>query len=75
MAHARKDQVWVTLQIHPNIIAVAVLKELAAIILVNGREPAPETVAQAEAKGVPVVGTSLSTFELAGQLYASGLKG
>ena len=47
IAHGRKDHVWVTIQIHPNIIAVAVLKELAAIVLANGREPAAETVAQA----------------------------
>jgi len=75
MAHGQKDQLWVTLQVHPNIIAVAVLKEMSAIILVNGREPAPETTEQAEQKGVPVLGTSLGTFEFAGRLYALGVKG
>jgi hypothetical protein len=75
MAHGRKDQLWVTLQIHPNIIAVAVLKELAAIVLVNGREPAPETIEQANHKHVAVYGTSLSAFELVGRLYGLGLKG
>jgi predicted transcriptional regulator len=75
MAHGQKDHLWVTLQIHPNIIAVAVLKELAAIVLVNGREPADETAEQAEKKGVPVLGTPLSTFEFAGRLYGLGVKG
>ena len=51
IAHGRKDQVWITIQIHPNIIAVAVLKELAAIVLANGREPAAETVARAGRSG------------------------
>ncbi|HEX2694870.1 MAG TPA: serine kinase, partial [Acidobacteriota bacterium] len=71
----RKDQVWVTLQIHPNIVAVAVLKELAAIVLVNGREPAAETVARADKERVPILGTPLSSFEFVGRLYGLGIKG
>ncbi|OGD23404.1 MAG: serine kinase [Candidatus Aminicenantes bacterium RBG_13_64_14] len=75
IGHGRKDDLWVTMQIHPNIVAVAVLKELAGIVLVNGREPAPETLQQAEREGVPVLGTRLSAFELAGRLYGLGVKG
>jgi hypothetical protein len=75
MAHGQKDHLWVTLQVHPNIVAVAVLKELAAIVLVNGRQPAPETSEQAEKKQVPLVGTPLSAFELVGRLYGLGIKG
>jgi len=54
---------------------VAVLKELAGIVLVGSRVPAPETLAQAEREKVPVLGTSLSTFELAGRLYGMGVRG
>ncbi len=75
MAHGRKDHVWVTVQVHPNIVAVAVLKELAAIVLVNGREPAPETAERAEEKGVPLIGTPLSAFEFVGRVYGLGVKG
>ena len=75
IGHGRKDDLWVTMQIHPNIVAVAVLKELAGIVLVNGREQAPETLQQAEREGVPVLGTRLSAFELAGRLYGLGVKG
>ena len=75
MAHGRKDHVWVTVQVHPNIIAVAVLKELAAIVLVNGREPAPETSERAEEKGVALIGTPLSAFEFVGRVYGLGVKG
>jgi len=48
---------------------------LAGIVLVNGREPAPETLAQAEREGVPVLGSRLSAFELVGRLYGLGIKG
>jgi len=75
MAHGRKDHLWVTVQVHPNIIAVAVLKELAAIVLVNGREPAPETAARAEEKGIALCGTPLPAFEFVGRLYGLGIKG
>ena len=75
IGHSRKDDLWVTMQVHPNIIAVAVLKELAGIVLVNGREPAAETLQQAEKEGVPILGTGLSAFELVGRLYGMGIKG
>jgi hypothetical protein len=75
IGHARKDDLWLTMQVHPNIIAVAVLKELAGIVLVGGRTPAAETLAQAEQEKVAVLGTPLSTFELAGRLYGTGLRG
>jgi hypothetical protein len=71
IGHGRKDDLWVTMQVHPNIV----LKELAGIVLVNGREPAPETLQQAEREGVPVLGTRLGAFELVGRLYGLGVKG
>lgn len=75
MAHANKDAVWVTLQVHPNIVAVAVLKELAAIIIVNSREPAAETLAQAEKEKIPILVSARGTFELVGKLYELGIPG
>ena len=75
IGHGRKDDLWVTMQVHPNIVAVAVLKELAGVVLVNGREPAAETLAQAEKEGVLILGTQLSAFELVGRLYGMGVKG
>lgn len=74
IAHSRKDQLWITLQVHPNIVAVAALKELAAIVLVNGREPAAETAARADKERIPVFGTPLSAYEFVGRVYGLGLK-
>jgi hypothetical protein len=75
IAHGRKDDLWVTLQVHPNIVAVAVLKELAAILLVNGREPSAETVERAEKEKIPILGSPRSAFECVGRLYELGIKG
>jgi hypothetical protein len=69
MGNAREGQVWITRQTHQNIVAVANLKELAGIILVNGCEPAPETVDKAKEVGVPILVSDLKAFELAGKVY------
>jgi hypothetical protein len=75
IGHGRKGDLWVTMQVHPNIIAVAVLKDLAGIVLVNGREPAPETLEQAAREKVPLLGARSGAFEVSGRLYGLGLKG
>lgn len=75
IAHGRKDDLWVTIQIHPNILAVAALKELAAVVIANGREPAAETVERAEREGVPLLVSRLSAFECIGRLHGLGVKG
>ena len=75
IGHGRKSDIWLTMQVHPNIVAVAVLKDLAGIVLVNGREPAPETLEQAVREKVPLLGARTGTFDLAGRLYGLGIKG
>ncbi|MBF0506118.1 MAG: serine kinase [Nitrospirae bacterium] len=70
MAHSKDDNLWITLQTHPNIVAVAVIKGIAAVILTNGRSPEAETVRKAEAEKVTIMISADGTFELAGRLYA-----
>jgi len=69
MGHAREGQVWITRQAHQNIVAVADLKDLAGIILVNGCEPADDTGGKAREKGIPILVSSLPAFELTGKVY------
>lgn len=69
MGFAREGDLWITLQTHQNVMAVASLKDLAAIVLVKGFSPEPDTLAHSDEEGIPVLGTELSTFELAGRLY------
>ncbi|HOO56093.1 MAG TPA: DRTGG domain-containing protein [bacterium] len=75
IANAEKDTIWITMQTHVNIIAVAALKELGALIIVNSREPEPDTIRMAKEKGVCVLGTNMTAFETAGKLYGKGIKG
>ncbi len=69
IANAEKDNVWITLQIHENVVGVAVLKELAGIIIVNGRKPEEETLRKAEEENIPIMVTELPAFEIVGRLY------
>ncbi len=75
IAHSHKGYIWITIQTHPNIVAVATMKELAGIILAGGREPDPETLQKAEEEGIPILVSRLFTFELAGRLYQKGISG
>ncbi len=70
MANSREKNIWITLQVHQNIVAVAKLKDLAAILLVNNRAPEEETVKKAEEEGVPILQTSETAFVISGKLYA-----
>lgn len=69
MTNAKAGEIWITLQVHINIIAVATLKNLPAIIITNNRRPDDETIRKANEEGVALFKTSLSTFEVAGRLY------
>jgi len=69
MGNAKEGQIWITLQTHKNILAVAGLKDLPAIILVQGLQPDQDTLKKAEEEKIPVLGTSLDTFTISGKLY------
>ena len=73
MANSTKGDVWLTVQVHQNIVAVAILKELAAIILVNGRMPDEETKLKSEEENLPILVSQLSGYKLAGQLHEVGI--
>ncbi len=75
IAHAQEGDLWITLQTHQNTVAVASMKELAAIVLVGGREPEPQTLEKAKDESIPLLVTPLPAFELIGRLYELGLSG
>ena len=74
IAHGRQGDVWITLQLHQNIVAVASMKDLAGIVLVGGREPEEQTLRKAESEGIPIAVSRLPAFELVGRLYGLGLR-
>ena len=75
LAHGQEGDLWVTLQTHQNTVAVASMKALAAVVLVNGREPEPDTLQKAREENMPLLVSALPAFELIGRLYNLGLSG
>lgn len=75
IANSKKGNLWITLQIHQNIVAVATLKELAGIIIIGGKEPTEDTIKKAKGEYVTILKSKLSAFELSGKLYELGIHG
>ena len=73
LANSNENDLWITLQIHPNIVAIASMKGLSGIVIINGREPEQETVNKAEENNIPIMVSQMTAFELSGKLYALGL--
>ncbi len=68
IANSKAGNVWITLQTHQNIVAVAKLKDLAGIIIVNSRNPEEETVQKATEENMPLLSTGETAFKISGQL-------
>ena len=43
MGRAKEGQAWVTLQTHKNVMAIASLKDLSAVIIVKSLKPVQDT--------------------------------
>ncbi len=74
MANASRQGLWVTLQAHSNIVAVAALLDLAAVIITEGAAPDAATLAKAKEEGVTLLSTPRSTFFISGKLWEMGLR-
>ncbi|MCL0075472.1 DRTGG domain-containing protein [Dehalococcoidia bacterium] len=75
MARAQKGNVWVTLQAHANIVAVASLLNLAGIIVTEGTSLEAATIEKANEEHIPILTTSLDTFTVVSKLAAMGIQG
>jgi len=69
IANSQEGNLWITLQTHQNIIAVAKLKDLSGIIIVNNREPDEATLQKAKEENVPLLGSKEMAFDVSGKLY------
>ena len=58
---------------NPQVVRTAEMADIAAIVFVRGKLPAPETIALAEEKGIPLIAAKYTLFEMCGRLYAAGM--
>lgn len=64
MSHSSEGDVWITVQIHPNIVAVAELVGISAIIIPEGIEVEEITKEKADEKGIEIISTELDAYNI-----------
>ncbi|HHW25747.1 MAG TPA: serine kinase [Firmicutes bacterium] len=70
MANAKPGFVWVTVQTHENVIAIASLLDVACV-LVCQRELLPETCQRAADQGVTLLWSADDAFQVTGRIYSA----
>ncbi len=73
MAKAQTGNVWITIQAHPNIVAVASLIGLSGIIIAEGVAPEAATLEKAEQEGILIMTTPLPVYVVAGKMFELGV--
>jgi len=73
MAGAEPGNIWVTLQTHSNIIAVASLLSVAAVIVAEGAPVPPDSIEKAEQQGVVLLASAEPVYETVAQLVKLGI--
>lgn len=69
LANSKEGNLWITHHTHPNVVAVAAVKELSLVIITGDKPIEPATLMRAEAEKVSIVTSGLTTFETAGLVY------
>ena len=73
LAHGKQGMAWATVQTHINVIAVAVLMEMACVILVEDVQPEAASMKKAEDEGLPVLTTSKTAYEVCTLMGEAGV--
>jgi len=74
LASAKPDVLWITIQVHRNVVSVASMKDISTVLITCGRKLDTQTIAEARQAGVTVLSTPLTTYEAAGKLWETGLR-
>jgi hypothetical protein len=60
---------------NPQMLRTAEMAEVAAVLVVRGKQPQPETIKLAQDLDIPLIGTESIMFEACGHLFRAGLHG
>jgi hypothetical protein len=74
IAGAPHEGIWVTIQAHVNVIAVATLLELSAVIITEGAIPDEATILKANTEEITLLSTNANSFHVVGKLWELGIR-
>jgi predicted transcriptional regulator len=69
IANIEENSAWITVQRHVNILGVAKLKEVSAIIIPRKLQLEEEVLEKAKSEGIAVLRDQRSAFEISGLVY------
>lgn len=73
MSKAKAGNVWITIQSHINVIAVASLIGITAIIIVEGSEVGEEVIKKAQEEEIAIFTTDKPAYEIASLCAGEGI--
>ncbi|CDF57374.1 DRTGG domain-containing protein [Thermobrachium celere] len=73
MSHGKQNNAWITVQVHPNIIAVATLLEFSCVIIPEEIEVEESTLKKANDEKIPVLKSKLNAYEICIELNKLGV--
>lgn len=68
LGRAERDCAWLTIMSNQNVAAVALMAEVACVVLTEGVAPDGDLLRRAAEKGVNLLGTAEDTFTAAARL-------
>ncbi len=71
MGRASQNNAWITIMSNVNIVAVASLADVSVVILAEGVQADNGVLETAEQKGVNIVSSNLSAFEVSAEIADS----
>jgi hypothetical protein len=74
VAGAEPGNIWVTLQAHMNVVAVAALREVSAVIITENAQPDIDVIEKAKEQGVTLLSTREPSYQVVGKLWELGIR-
>ncbi len=72
MSHAQKGDAWITVLTNVNVPAVALMTEVACVIIPEDIGVEDLTIRKAKENGIIIIGTPLNSFEISKRIVESG---
>ncbi|MGQ9474075.1 MAG: DRTGG domain-containing protein [Candidatus Caldatribacteriaceae bacterium] len=75
IANAEEGSIWVTIQSHPNVVAVASLVGIPCIVVSGNQDVQEQTLEKAKEQGITILRTHFSSFQAVAILAKLGIPG
>lgn len=74
LTNGKKDTVWITVQPHMNVVAVASLRGIGCILVCENISVPEAVIQKAAEENIALLISPLNAYEICGRLYTEGLR-